>query len=322
MSGENECKVISFINMKGGVGKTTLCINTADSLANDGNKVLIIDMDPQFNATQALLLQMQRKSDKCINTEAINHETILPEDITAELNSSQVYKQLSKQSKTIMQLFGSTNPNNDSKCIIQSFSKNIDFIPGDLELSAAAAGDTAGKVGTIKQFIVKQNLSLKYDYILIDCPPTWSILTHSSLYASDYYIIPSKIDFYSSIGINSLQSKINENFLENFSYLEIAKARNKVLKNLGIIFSMTTGLQAEKSIKQTVKADFDSSIPIFDAEIPLIPSASSSFIFYSEVKSNGIYTNLTNAFNNFMELLKGKLKDKGELRENEKQKNN
>lgn len=58
---KHNCKVISFINMKGGVGKTTLCINTADSLANDGNKVLIIDMDPQFNATQALLLQCNVK---------------------------------------------------------------------------------------------------------------------------------------------------------------------------------------------------------------------------------------------------------------------
>ena len=55
----------------------------------------------------------------------------------------------------------------------------------------------------------------------------------------------------------------------------------------------TTGLKAEKSIKQTVRNDFDSSIPIFDAEIPLIRSASTSFIFYSEVKDNSIYSNLT-----------------------------
>lgn len=202
MAKENNCKVISFINMKGGVGKTTLCINTADNLAQDGNKVLIIDMDPQFNATQALLLQMQRLK--------VNSENSLTENenIKAELDSSKIYKELSVKGKTVMQLFSSTNPNNDSSNVIQAFSENIDFIPGDLDLSSVAAGDTAGKVGTIMEYIMKQNLFTYYDYILIDCPPTWSILTHSSLYASDYYIIPSKIDFYSSIGINSLQRRL------------------------------------------------------------------------------------------------------------------
>ena len=53
----NNCKILSFINMKGGVGKTTLTINIGKKLASLGNKVLIIDMDPQFNATQSLLLR-------------------------------------------------------------------------------------------------------------------------------------------------------------------------------------------------------------------------------------------------------------------------
>lgn len=316
MAEETNCKVISFINMKGGVGKTTLCINTADNLAQDGNKVLIIDMDPQFNATQALLLQMQRLK---VNSESSLTEN---ENIKAELDSSKIYKELSIKGKTVMQLFSSTNPNNDNSNVIQAFSKNIDFIPGDLDLSSVAAGDTAGKVGTIMEYIMKQNLFTYYDYILIDCPPTWSILTHSSLYASDYYIIPSKIDFYSSIGINSLQNKINEHFLENFEYLAVAKARNRILKNLGIIFSMTTNLKAEASIKETVKKDFE-DVPIFLPEIPLIPSASTSFIFYSDVKDNNIYINLTNAFNNFMTIFKEKIDekskvDKGDLKENEK----
>ena len=314
----SSCKVISFINMKGGVGKTTLCINTADSLAQDGNKVLIIDMDPQFNATQALLLQMQRKNTEENNIiSESNPEKLFSEDVKAELDSSKIYRELSKKGKTIMQLFGSTDPNTDVN-IIMSFSSKIDFIPGDLELSSVVAGDTAGKESAINQYIVEKGLDKKYNYVLIDCPPTWSILTHASLFASDYYIIPSKIDFYSSIGINSLQNKINEKLLKNYSYKQISLARHKTLKNLGIIFSMTTGLKAEKSIKQTVKNDFDSSIPIFDAEIPLIRSASTSFIFYSEVKDNSTYSNLTNGFNKFMSLLKTKLQNENELNENEK----
>ncbi|WQH18391.1 ParA family protein [Lactiplantibacillus plantarum] len=56
----HNAKVISFINMKGGVGKTTLCINTAENLSKKGHKVIILDLDPQFNATQAMLLQKNR----------------------------------------------------------------------------------------------------------------------------------------------------------------------------------------------------------------------------------------------------------------------
>ncbi|MFR0621573.1 ParA family protein [Limosilactobacillus mucosae] len=312
-----DCKVISFINMKGGVGKTTLCINTADNLAQDGNKILIVDMDPQFNATQALLLQMQRQKTLSENNNT-SSDKVFSEDVKAELDSSKIYRELSKEGKTIMQLFGSTDPNKNSLNIIMNFSDKIDFIPGDLELSSVVAGDTAGKESVINQYIIENGLDKKYNYVLIDCPPTWSILTHASLFASDYYIIPSKIDFYSSIGINSLQNKINEKLLNNFSYKQLSLARKKILINLGIIFSMTTGLMAEKSIKQTVKNDFDSSIPIFDAEIPLIRSASTSFIFYSEVKDNSTYSNLTNGFNKFMSLLKTKLQNENELKENEK----
>lgn len=312
-----DCKVISFINMKGGVGKTTLCINTADNLAQDGNKILIVDMDPQFNATQALLLQMQRQKTLSENNNT-SSDKAFSEDVKAELDSSKTYRELSKEGKTIMQLFGSTDPNKNSLNIIMNFSDKIDFIPGDLELSSVVAGDTAGKESVINQYIIENGLDKKYNYVLIDCPPTWSILTHASLFASDYCIIPSKIDFYSSIGINSLQNKINEKLLNNFSYKQLNLARNKTLRNLGIIFSMTTGLSAEESIKQTVKNDFDSSIPIFDAEIPLIRSASTSFIFYSEVKDNSTYSNLTNGFNKFMSLLKTKLQNENELKENEK----
>lgn len=312
-----DCKVISFINMKGGVGKTTLCINTADNLAQDSNKILIIDMDPQFNATQALLLQMQRQKTLSENNNT-SSDKVFSEDVKAELDSSKTYRKLSKEGKTIMQLFGSTDPNKNSLNIIMNFSDKIDFIPGDLELSSVVAGDTAGKESAINQYIIENGLDKKYNYVLIDCPPTWSILTHASLFASDYYIIPSKIDFYSSIGINSLQNKINEKLLNNFSYKQLSSARNKILINLGIIFSMTTGLMAEKSIRQTVKNDFDSSIPIFNVEIPLIRSASTSFIFYSEVKDNSTYSNLTNGFNKFMSLLKTKLQNGNELKENEK----
>lgn len=315
---KNSCRIISFINMKGGVGKTTLSINTADYLANQNNKVLILDLDPQFNATQSLLLRQKNKY-KLDNFKIENDEfegymdyvnKIRPdlenEIINAQARSAKYYKDLSENQKTILQVFIPTNLNKDSKeDLILKFNDNLSFVPGDLELSRVIAGDTADKVDLIDGYIADYNLKKKFDYIIIDCPPTWSILTHSALYASDYYIIPSRIDFYSSIGINSLQDKINKYLINNRMYKETSRQ----LFNLGIVFSMTTSLKAEKNIKKVVIEDYKSRMPIFDADIPLIRSASSSFIFYSEVSDNEIYSNLTNGFEKIMEQMLDQMND-------------
>ncbi|WP_278915214.1 ParA family protein [Ligilactobacillus agilis] len=283
-------KVISFINMKGGVGKTTLTINIANYLANKGNKkILIIDLDPQFNATQALLLKQEK--NKLSNN--INKQDEDEVEFKAEVSSAEQYKKLSKNGKIALQIFYKTViTENTQKDIIYKFSENISFVPGDLELSSVVAGDTASKVGLIDKFITINNLKEEFDFILIDCPPTWSILTHSALYASKYYLIPSKLDFYSSIGINSLQNKISEKLTNDYMYKETSRK----LFNLGIVFSMTTNLQSEKRLRETVIKDYDTKIHVFDAEIPLIPSASSSFLFYSEVENNKTYSNLSNSF--------------------------
>lgn len=290
----DEGKVISFINMKGGVGKTTLTINIANYLANKENKkILIIDLDPQFNATQALLLKQEK--NKLSNN--INKQDKDEVEFKAEVSSAEQYKKLSKNGKTAFQIFHRTViTKNTQKDIIYEFSENISFVPGDLELSSVVAGDTASKVGLIDKFIKINNFKEKFDFILIDCPPTWSILTHSALYASKYYLIPSKLDFYSSIGINSLQNKISEKLTNDCMYQETSRK----LFNLGIVFSMTTNLQSEKRLRETVIKDYDTKIHVFDAEIPLIPSASSSFLFYSEVENNKTYSNLSNSFEKIM----------------------
>ena len=90
-------KVISFINMKGGVGKTTLTINIGNELAKKGSKVLVIDMDPQFNATQSLLLHKIRITQT-------ENSDIIEEAIVQEINSSKDYKKLSQNKETVLQL--------------------------------------------------------------------------------------------------------------------------------------------------------------------------------------------------------------------------
>ncbi|WP_455814554.1 ParA family protein [Clostridium butyricum] len=186
--------------------KTTLTINVAKRLSELGNKVLVVDMDPQFNATQSLLLY--GTSYYNISKDSDLDEKLLEE----ETKSSEFYQNLSDNKKTVLQMFESSNIDKplDNASVTQNICKNLYLIPGDLTMAKEIAGDTSGKVGAVFNHFADNNILKDYKYILIDCPPTWSILTHASLFASDYYVIPSKVDLYSSIGIKLLEQQINE----------------------------------------------------------------------------------------------------------------
>lgn len=191
MSGKNG-KIISFINMKGGVGKTTLSVGVADYLAhykNQGDfKVLLIDADPQFNATQALL-------DTYYDGDYF--KDILP----AEKTINKLFKpqvQFSQQYKSPTQ-----------EEMIVRLTETLHIICGDLNLVLANKSSDYTHVKRLKRFIKDNKLRELYDLILIDCPPTLTIYTDSALMASDYYLIPNRIDRYSIIGISSLQKAIN-----------------------------------------------------------------------------------------------------------------
>lgn len=179
--------VISFINMKGGVGKTSLAINVSKTLADRGKRVLILDMDPQFNATQSLLLYKTRyyKIFSDLNQDTQNQEILFKE----EIKSTEIYNELSYKNKTILQLFSNTNLLESAKELETEISTNLYLVPGDLNLAKEISGDTSNKCEIIYNYFEEQNILEKYDYVIIDCPPTWSILTHASLYVSDYYII-------------------------------------------------------------------------------------------------------------------------------------
>ncbi|MDO5389415.1 MAG: AAA family ATPase, partial [Clostridia bacterium] len=151
-------KVISVINMKGGVGKTTLCIGVADFLSEIGKRILLIDADPQFNATQAML-SYYKKDD--------------PEDeenyYTREVLSNQ---------KTIYRLFirpldmSSTYNTPEASDVIVNLKDNLDILCGDLNLVLVNQSNDSRFAKRIRNFIDDNNLRQSYDYILIDCPPT------------------------------------------------------------------------------------------------------------------------------------------------------
>lgn len=222
-------KIISFINMKGGVGKTTLSIGVADFLAHhmgESNlKVLVIDADPQFNATQALL-------DSYYNGDYF--DDILPNEKTInKLFKPQV--QFSQQYKS---------PSYDE--LILKLTENLHIVCGDLSLVLANKSSDYSHVKRLKRFIKDNKLREIYDFIIIDCPPTLTIYTDSALMASDYYLIPNRIDRYSIIGISSLQKAINN-----------LKAEEEIdLECLGLIYTI---LDDELTLKQQeMKYNFES----------------------------------------------------------------
>lgn len=202
-------KVITFINMKGGVGKTTLCLGMGEYLANyKDKKILFIDLDPQFNTTQSIM-DLTDNEDEYMN------------DFRHRITIRKVFE----DTKTI-----SERPRTPSVSeVILKFEneKNIDLICGTIDI---IKDDTSNKslYKRLNKFINEHKLKEKYDFIFIDCPPTISFYTDAALFASDYYIVPAKIDRYSILGIKLLKTVI-----ENLVFDEELK-----IVPLGIVYTM------------------------------------------------------------------------------------
>ena len=164
-------KIIAIANQKGGVGKTTTSINLAAGLAYLSKKVLMIDFDPQGNATQG-----------------VGHDVAI-EDLT-------VYDAL---------LGGS-----DVKDCIKSLKKPpLDILPANISL--AGADLEIAKIEENREQILKNTLEgVKdiYDYIIIDCPPSLGLLNTNALTAADSVIIPVQCEYYALEGVTQLLQTI------------------------------------------------------------------------------------------------------------------
>lgn len=185
-------KVISFINMKGGVGKSTIAINVAHCLSErDGKRVLIIDLDPQFNATQCII-----SPENYIKHMEVGGDTICtifhPERVVANsVNGAAILKPKELE---------------DVKPIkIENF---LDILPGSLELHRIEVSAGSGLEFKLRRYL--DSVKELYDYVVIDTPPTPSIWMYSALIASDFYIIPVKPEPLSITGIDLLDSIIED----------------------------------------------------------------------------------------------------------------
>ena len=219
-------KVIAVINQKGGVGKTTTVVNLAAGLSLLSKKILIIDLDPQGNATSGL---------------GINKESL---DLT-----------------TYDLLIGREKINNIIKQIKIADNKKIYICQATAELAGA---DIELHDDENRENILKNNIDFEvikdFDFVIIDCPPSLSLLSINALSASNAILVPIQCEFYAMEGLVQLnktiglvKERINENLdIEGF-VLTMFDSRNNICKTVVNEVKKFFGNQVSKKIISTVQ---------------------------------------------------------------------
>lgn len=228
-------KIVSIINYKGGVGKTTLTANLGAGLARLDKKVLLVDVDPQTSLTFSFIKPEEWK------------ETIEP----------------SKTIKTWHEAYGSTrqiplhsvafspravNEALNGRGRIDLVSSHLDLINLDLELATQLGGGTLPQVRRTFQQVqdrIRADLAAipagTYDYVLIDCPPNFNIVTKNAIAASDHILIPARPDYLSTLGIDYLIGHISH-LAKEFNEMaggEGAESLRPIRPSiLGVVFTM------------------------------------------------------------------------------------
>lgn len=206
-------RTIVIANQKGGVGKTTTAINLSASLAELGQKVLVIDIDPQGNTSSGLGVE----KNEVENT---------------------VYELLLGESKV-------------EKCIQKEVIENLDIISSNINLAAAEIELTGFEE---KEYILKKAVAKvrkKYDFIIIDCPPSLNTLTINAMCAADTVLVPIQCEYYALEGLSQLMNTV-----------ELVRERlNRKLEIEGVVFTMydaRTNLSPQ--VVENVKNNLDQKI--------------------------------------------------------------
>ena len=272
--------VVAFLNMKGGVCKTTLCKEIAVYLAEEfEKKVLVIDVDPQSNCTQSFFERYH----------VLEEETLIRE--TSSLPSIQ-----NVFSPSVARL-----DNANLSEIILELSEKLHLVPGELRTIFMERETASGaSEQRLLNFIEDNNLKELYDYILVDCPPTYSFYTIAALLSSDLYLIPVTPDAYSLLGVNLLQEVI-EHLKANYR----ANFRNHPLDSLGIIFtkiSKKPRIGIKKNMEEIKEAFSDTNMVFFEnsyLKADRIPTSQLS-TFIIDRKDEGLKTNMMSICSEFI----------------------
>lgn len=207
---------IAVTNQKGGVGKTTTAVNVAHNIAKSGHTVLLVDFDPQGNATSGLGIDKR------------------------ELKA------------TILDVLDGKKLND---CIIGTNHKNLHVLPSVAELANAEVelANAQHKFTRLKQALANHS----YEYVIIDCPPSLSLLTVNALIAAQYVLLPVQAEFYALEGLGQL--------LETMQL--VRKGLNPQLELLGVVVTM---MNSRTTLSTQVQAEVKKHFPgkVFASSIP------------------------------------------------------
>lgn len=202
-------RTIAIANQKGGVGKTTTAINLSACLAEAGQRVLAIDFDPQGNATTGLGLEKEQIEDTVYE--------LLLDDCTLE------------------------------DCLMRDVQENLDVLPSDSNLAGAEIEllDVENKESVLNGYL--ETIRDQYDFIIIDCPPSLSLLTINALVAADTVLVPIQCEYYALEGLSQVLRTIGL----------VRKKMNPSLELEGVVFTMydartNLSLQVVENVKQNL----------------------------------------------------------------------
>ena len=235
-------RVIAVANQKGGVGKSTTAINLSACLAEKEKKVLTIDMDPQGNTTSGLGVDKN-------NVENTLYELLLGEAETKDT-------------------------------IVKDVVENVDLIPSNVNLSGAEIE----LIGVDeKEYILKKiidKVRRKYDYIIIDCPPSLNMLTINALTAANSVLVPIQCEYYALEGLSQLIHTI-----------DLVKDRlNKKLVMEGVVFTMydartNLSLQVVENVKDNLQQNIYKTIIPRNVRLAEAPSYGQPITLYDTISA-------------------------------------
>jgi chromosome partitioning protein len=264
-------KTVSVINYKGGVGKTTISANVAAELAWRGNEILLIDLDPQASLTFSFLdvdFWVQNYADN--RTIRNWYDAYLDQDQNLELSSLIV--SLSRINQIV-----NTDRNGGHIDLICS---HLGLINIDLELATRLGGGSLRQ--TRNNFLRLHSRLLDglgpltatggYDYVIIDCPPNFNIVTKTAIVASDRILVPAIPDFLSTLGINELRRHIGQlvNDFNGFAEQQGEPAYSKTTPSvMGVIPTMVQIYRGQPINTQLQFIDNlnQAGLPVFDTFI-------------------------------------------------------
>lgn len=261
-------KIISVVNYKGGVGKSTVVSNLGALLALDGYKVLLIDLDPQASLTFSYMgIDDWKRSYK--DTKTI--KTLFNSIINRKKDSIKKYITTDLKANTIITKNGGQ--------AISLLPSSTDLYEIQIELARSISGNTKRKytknklrcISGLREELMK--VYGEYDFVLLDCQPSFDLITQSAMYASDSYIVPTKLDYLSTVGAPTLLEHVEnlkkevERGINEFDFYQF---KHMDVKLMGVLPTMVKIINGQPKLmhKQYLnEINYEDNLDIFNSKI-------------------------------------------------------